>query len=136
MKTWQFWTITALYYGTLVTKALKWSMILNKKRILNIITLPSFRRSKPVNLLTEAQKYTELQLLTENDIRQIVKSTQHINKVSNILIDVLVFLQFWFNEDWAVAMLAKMFLVLLYMEIVFSMKGLLLLFVLLLLHQT
>ena len=37
---------------------------------------------------------------------------------------------------WAMAMSAKMFLVLMYMEIVFSMKGLLLLFVLLLLHQT
>lgn len=40
MKTWQFWTITALYYGTLVTKALKWSMFLNKKSLLTITALP------------------------------------------------------------------------------------------------
>ena len=50
-------------------------MILNKKRILNIIALAPFQRTEPVKLLTEAQEYTEVQLLTGNDIRQIVKST-------------------------------------------------------------
>ena len=93
MKTWQFWTITALYYGTLVTKALKWSMILNKKRILDTNALLLRRQI----IFSEAESSVKLKLKVHGstNTKKRYQTNCWINrstKFQKILIDYLTIL--------------------------------------------